>query len=101
MRTSSSSERPAGGGSPACKALSAVKLARWLRDVPGREADAERAYRDAAHAVRDRDRDFRLLELAKWLNDLSGREADAEQAYRQAAATGSPRCVEGPRDLTR
>jgi hypothetical protein len=56
---------------------------------PGREADAEQAFRAATAAGDSR----ALHELARWLRRRSGRQADAEQAYRTATAAGDPRAV--------
>ena len=52
------------------------ELARWLRGRPGREAEAEVAFREAAHAGDP----HALRELTRWLEDRPGRAADAEQA---------------------
>jgi outer membrane biogenesis lipoprotein LolB len=53
-------------------------MAEWLAQRPGREADAEQAYRDAAatgHPVA-------LRELVDWLDMQPGRRAEAELARR-------------------
>ncbi|OLZ55184.1 hypothetical protein BS329_03930 [Amycolatopsis coloradensis] len=51
-------------------------------DQPGREAEAEQAYRDAAAAGNT----HALYNLGVLLASQPGREAEAEQAYRDAAA---------------
>jgi hypothetical protein len=56
---------------------------------PGRQADAEQAYRDAAAAGDPN----ALRALAEWLDRRPGRQADAEQAYRDATAAGNPTAV--------
>ena len=55
------------------------EYAWWLSRRPGREADAEAAYREA---VDGGDPDA-LRKLADWLGDLPGREADAKAARRE------------------
>ncbi|MEU3622493.1 SAV_2336 N-terminal domain-related protein, partial [Amycolatopsis coloradensis] len=54
-------------------------------DQPGREAEAEQAYRDAAAAGNT----DALYNLGVLLASQPGREAEAEQAYRDAAAAGN------------
>ena len=52
-------------------------MAVWLSGRPGREGDAEQAFREAAAAGDP----VALRELAVWLSGRPGREADAEQLY--------------------
>lgn len=54
------------------------ELAEWLCGRPGREADAEAAYREAAAAGNP----YALDELAEWLAGRPGRQAEANQILR-------------------
>jgi hypothetical protein len=63
-----------------------TRLARWLRDRPGREAVAETVSREAASAGDT----AALTALGQWLAGRPGRQAETERAYRDAAAAGEP-----------
>jgi hypothetical protein len=61
-------------GGPSCTS----ELAEWLSERPGREADAEAAYREPAAAGAP----CVLDELAEWLGGRPGRQAEANQILR-------------------
>lgn len=61
-----------------------MELARMLAKRPGREQDAEQAYRGAIAGGRP----FALYEFVSWLAQQPGRDGDVEQAYLDAIADG-------------
>lgn len=62
-----------------------AEFAGWLRARPGREVEAEQAYRSA----KKQGVPYAARELAQLLAAQPGRFAEADAAYREAAAAGS------------
>ena len=65
--------RPTRGAVAAGDTSALRELAGWLRQIPGRDAEAEQAYRGAVTAGDT----SALQQLAEWLHQIPGREAEA------------------------